>query len=218
MRECHLRGHLVLLALSAAVLASGCSVFGDAAREQKRLAALGSSDARRRREALIELSGETTRAVRGRVRRILVADPDAAARALAADAAGRLGMTEAAGELVEALRHDGDWRVRRRSAEALVEVQGPGADEQLAFLLAHDPHRAVRIRAIELSAESLEEDAAVGMILESLRDDDPAVQLAAYGRLKALTGLEIHPDDYGRWKEQIEKGHWGVPGGAPGPG
>ena len=207
---------VVLLALSAAMLASGCALFGGGTRERKILSGLNSNDPARRQRALVGLRGETTPAVRNRVGEILIADPDASARALAASAAGRLGMAEAAKELIRALRQDRDWIVRQRAARALVSIQRAGAAQHLEFLLRQDPHPAVRAEAVRMAATALERKRAVTMILEGLKDDSVAVQLAAYGRLKALTGLDVPPDDYDRWKKQIAEGGLPEPGAGAG--
>lgn len=105
---------------------------------------------------------------------LVLEDPDANVRGLAAGALGRLGGAQAGEALVEALS-DRDRRVRARAVRALGEAWDERAVAPLAQLLANDRVRSVR--RVAAYALSRIEGGAARQALESLRQDrDPRVR------------------------------------------
>lgn len=188
----------------APLVAAGCA--GSSARnpESLALASLRSRDAAAQREAFLELEGPLSPALREAGEAILARDVNPMMRALAADALGRCGASESAGELRLSVQQDARWVVRKRALAALVAVsqEDGGEGEILAAVLANDPHPNVRVEAVELAGRTLPADRATGIIAGAMRPDEAdAVIIAAHSWLTRLTGRDIPPTDYERWQE-----------------
>ncbi|MDP6107141.1 MAG: LysM peptidoglycan-binding domain-containing protein [Candidatus Brocadiia bacterium] len=188
----------------APFVAAGCAGSGARNQESIALTSLRSRDAVVQREALLELEGPLSPALREASEAILARDVNPMMCALAADALGRCGASEAAGELRLSVQQDTRWVVRKRALAALLAVsqEDGGEGEILAAVLADDPHPNVRVEAVELAGRTLPADRATGIIAGAMRPGEAeAVIIAAHSWLTRLTGRDIPPTDYERWQE-----------------
>ena len=188
----------------AIIILGGCSVFGPSA-EQRKLKALRSDRSRRRLSALKKVKRKPTPRMRVELEQILATDVNPSARALAADALGKLANKESVEHLRLSTHRDRAWTVRCRALRALVGIlQGAAADD-LKKVLRRDPHPTVRVEAIKLSSSLEDKQVRGGLLLEGLKDNEKAVKLTAYRELQDMTGENLPPDDLEKWGEVIQK-------------
>lgn len=198
-----LTGRIIIASLLGCLLvgAWGCSSAGSARWERRTLATLQSHDPIAQREALLELEGPATPAVRQAAEAILRGSQDQFSRAMAADALARIGTPDSAEELRLSAGQDVSDEVRLRALRALVALQGEGAADVLESAVAGDPEPTVRVTAVELAARSLAPERAMPILLRALRDDSKAVRITAYQHLCALTGETLPLEDYEGWQK-----------------
>ena len=189
-------------ALLAALLLSGCGLFGPS-WEQRKVAQLQSPRAEKRIDALFDVRHRATPAMRGALEQVLSTDVNLTARALAAEALGNLGMRSSVEQLRLSARRDTSWVVRRRALRALARVLGNDAPPDLAYTLERDPYGGVRVAAVDLAAQLGSEGSRNELLLKALQDQDNAVRINAYMHLKRLTGLDIPPGSHEKWRREI---------------
>lgn len=104
-------------------------------------------------------------------------------------------------EWVAALRDD-DWKVRKRAAEALKEMNEPYAVSALLETLKDE---VAEVRAAAASAlGALRDPYAIDALIGRLDDESQAVQKETVSALARLTGQGFG-DDHGQWKQWWSK-------------
>lgn len=145
---------------------------------------------------------EVTPEMRLPLERILKTDREPSVRALTADVLGQLGLRASAPELRQSLKLDVHWTVRERAATALADILGAAARDDIEHVLSHGQEPCVRRTAVALAATRLDGTDARKLLLDALKDEDPAVRIQACFALKGLTGKDL-PPNYEDWKKGL---------------
>jgi len=196
------RWAVLSVALGLGGVLFGCSVLPRSGESRIKVARTGPTPTERR-EALAALRGRAEPYMRQDLESVLAQELDPAGRALAADLLGEIGEAASAPELSRSVRLDARWIVRMRAMDALVEVQGAGALDDVHHALLNDPQPEVRAEAVLLARRRLKKADAVPLLLEALRDRASVVRLQASAMLKELTGLSAAPDA-DSWQEALK--------------
>ncbi len=124
-------------------------------------------------------------------------------RALAAETIGNLEDADSIEQLRHAHRRDVDQNVRKEALIALAKSNIEDLQEDILYSISNDPAPLVRITALDIAVESIEDENLYLMLINSLEDPAEAVRLTAYHHLNELTGLDYPPNAPARWRENL---------------
>jgi HEAT repeat protein len=197
------RAGIAVLCVAAAAISSGCGLWGPS-RTEALHTAVRSGSGQHLRTALRKARQEPTPGMEADLLQVLRADVDPVSRALAAEALGELGSTQAVQGLRRAARNDASWLVRSRALQGLVNALGRKAAGDLQHALQNDPASTVRAEAVKMAARALPGQNGRALLLEALKDQASDVRLQAQVELKRRTGLDA-PPRYEAWKAELQK-------------
>jgi hypothetical protein len=126
-----------------------------------------------------------------------------ASRAAICRTLGELGRPEGREGLLAAVRDDNPI-IRAEACRSLGKIGRPEDASELSRVMAADSSGECRIAAIEALGELRESDPRVEqMLVDGMKNEDPAIRLAALRSLRSLTGKDLGVDPE-PWAEHVE--------------
>lgn len=142
-------------------------------------------------------------AVRILARRLRGEREPVVSRAVICHTLGELGRPEARTALLRAL-DDPEPAVRAEACRALGKVGRPEDSRPLARLMAADNQIDGRIAAIEgIGLMKVADPDIATVLVDGMEDRDPAIRLASYDSIRAISGQDFGPDPKA-WRKYAE--------------
>ncbi len=124
-------------------------------------------------------------------------------RAILCRTLGEIGDPEARPALTRALQ-DPDPLVRTQACRALGKIGHPDDAHLLSRLMVTDTSRDGRVAAINALADLGTEDPRIALkLVEGMRNQDPAIRVAAYDALRQLSGQDLGVDP-APWEQRVQ--------------